>query len=318
MRKLILLVTLVLMLSPGLSATKYAGEIFQVTNGVVNQAMGNTGLTYGNSLSAAYWNPALLGVIHGRGLELVHTEHFNGLMQQNQFSIITGSNSRSSLIINHIGIDNVKLTALENPADSLSNTNRPIVLKSVSNNDIVVYGGLARSLNEHWHIGLSPKLAYRNLAENSGYGFGADVGLLWEGNGSLAFGANLRDFFSTQIIWENGTHETVTPNLDLETSYRRLLFSKSIPIHIALRAQIYAEGREEAATASVSVFSADFHGGICINPIPELRVMGGYDIDSFTAGIGVQLNRFSFDYAFKDGAPDGLGNTQKVSLGILW
>jgi hypothetical protein len=239
-------------------------------------------------------------------------------MQQNQFSIITGSKSRSSLIINHIGIDGIKLTALENPADSLSNHNRPIVLKSVSNNDLVIYGGLARSVSEHWHIGLSPKLAYRSLAENSGYGFGADLGVLWEGTGSFAFGANLRDFFSTQIIWENGTHETVTPNLDLETSYRRLLFSRSIPLHLAFRAQIFAEGREEAATVSASVLSADFHAGLMLNPIPELRVMAGYDVDSFTAGIGVQLKRFSFDYAFKDAAPDGLGNTQKISLGILW
>ncbi|MDZ4121041.1 MAG: hypothetical protein U1C33_01375, partial [Candidatus Cloacimonadaceae bacterium] len=99
--------------------------------------------------------------------------------------------------------------------------------------------------------------------------------------------------------------------------YRRLFLS-NIPVHIALRTQIHAENREYASTASFSLFSTDFHGGICINPIPELRLMGGYDIDSITAGIGVQINRFSLDYAFKGDSPDGLGSTQRVSLGIYW
>ncbi len=318
MRKLYIVIAISWFMLGSMYGTKYAGEIFQISNGVVNQAMGNTGLTFSGSLSAAYWNPALLSSTNIRGMELVHTQHFEGLMQQNQLSLIHGNKTFGSIIINHIGIDDIKLTELENPADTLSNSNRPIVIKTVSNNDFIIIGGISRRIGNTTAIGLSPKLAYRSLAENSGYGFGADIGFLWELNSGMAFGANLRDFFSTQILWENGTYETVTPNLDLETAYRGFVFSRNIPIHLALRTQIYAEDRDEAATLAFSIFSADFHGGLCINPIPQLRLMGGYDIDSFTAGIGIQLRRFNLDYAFKNGATDGLGSSQKVSLGILW
>lgn len=300
-----------------LSATKYAGEIFQLSSGVVNQAMGNTGLTFGASLSSAYWNPALSVNAGIRGVEAVHTSHFDGLMSQNQISIVP-TDAPFSLVINHIGIDKIKLTQLENPADTLSNENRPIIIKSVSNNDLVFYAGFGRALGHNTSIGISPKVLYRSLAENTAWGFGADFGFLYEGSGSFALGANLRDLFATHIFWENGNHESANPNLDLEISYRSLVSSLGIPLHLALRSQLYGEGRQEASTVALDPISADFHAGLMINPIPELRLMGGYDIDSFTAGIGVQIKQLFIDYAFKNSSPDGLGNTQKIALGYRW
>ena len=164
---------LILALAALLGATKYAGEIFQLSSGVQNQAMGNTGLTYGNSLAAGWWNPALLAEPGFSGVELMRVEHFEGLMQQNQLGAVFGTKTRTSLQINHLGIDEIKLTQLENPADSLSNANRPEVWKTVGNHDVIVYGSLARSLRGNLHLGLTPKLAYRSLAENSGFGIGA-------------------------------------------------------------------------------------------------------------------------------------------------
>ncbi len=316
-RILPVIVGLILLWS-GLQGTKYAGEVFRLTPGVANQAMGNTGLTWTGSLSAAWWNPALLSSAGQHGLELMHVQHFEGLMKQNQLSAVFGSGNTTGFVLNHIGIDRIKLTRLENPADTLSNDNRPIVWKTVSNNDFVLYAGFARRLNDRVSIGLTPKFAYRSLAGNNGYGFGADLGLLAEWQTGLSIGTNLRDFFSTQILWENGTHEIAVPNLDLETAYGFAVFSGEVPVRVALRSQIHAEDREAAATTSVGVFSADFHGGLSVQPIPQLLIMGGYDIDSVTAGIGIRLNRLQVDYAWRDGSPDGLGSSQRISMGLLW
>lgn len=46
--------------------------------------MGSTGLTYVGSLSAGWWNPALLALNPESGIELMRCEHFEGLMAQNQ------------------------------------------------------------------------------------------------------------------------------------------------------------------------------------------------------------------------------------------
>jgi len=90
---------LFLALTALLGATKYAGEIFQLSSGVQNQAMGNTGLTYGNSLAAGWWNPALLAEPGFSGVELMRVEHFEGLMQQNQLGAVFGTKTRTRSII---------------------------------------------------------------------------------------------------------------------------------------------------------------------------------------------------------------------------
>ena len=316
MNRIYTLVILLLVLS-SLSGTRFAGEIFQISPGVMNQAMGGTGLTNTGSLAAGWWNPALLSTPGDRGIELMRSEHFAGLLEQNQASVIVGKN-RSSVIINHLAINNIKLTQLENPADSLSNDNRPVIWKTVGNNDFILYGAISREINGKLALGLAPKLAYRSLADHSGYAFGADLGLYYQLSANLATAANLRDFFSTTVIWENGTYEVVIPNLDLEASYSLHPFGRSIPLRMAVRGQIYAEDRGEASMLQAGIFSADLHAGLSLSPIPQLQILAGYDIDCITAGLSVNYNQFGLDYAFRDKAPDGLGSSQRLSLSYRW
>lgn len=308
---------LLLALASLLGGTKYAGEIFQLSSGVQNQAMGGTGLTFGNSLAAGWWNPALLAEPGFSGVELMRVEHFEGLMQQNQLGAVFGSKTRASIQINHLGIDEIKLTQLENPADTLSNANRPEVWKTVGNHDVILYGSLARSLGSRLHLGITPKLAYRSLAENSGFGFGADLGLLWDAGKGIHVAANLRDFFSTQIVWANGTHEIAIPNLDLELGYG-FKPVKEVPVHLAVRAQVFAEDRGEASNLHAGPLSADFHAGIRVAPIPALNVIAGWDADCFTAGLGVRYKSLGIDFAWRNGSPDELGASQRLSLSYTW
>ncbi len=313
--KAITLVLMLLILSAPLLATKYAGEIFAISPGVLSTAMGGTGLTYSESYAAGWWNPALLGTLPDRGVELMRSQHFEGLMDQNQLSLIFGTNTRTSLTLNHLVIDKIKLTQLENPADSLSNENRPIVWKTISNQDFILSAGIARQLHDNLFIGLSPKLAYRSLAQNNGYAFGADLGMLWQMSQQLRMGANLRDFFTTQVMWEGGEHELVTPNLDLELGYT---FSPiaNIPLHLAVRSDVMAENRD--GTIEGGLYSADFHAGLAAQPIPALRIMGGYDVDTWTAGIGIKHRQFGLNYAFRNGSEDALGYSQRISASYQW
>ncbi|HNX02053.1 MAG: hypothetical protein KA963_00625 [Candidatus Cloacimonas sp.] len=313
--KIQMLVICLLLITIPLTATKYAGEIFALSPGVLSSAMGATGLTYENNFSAGWWNPALLSIIPENGMELMRCEHFEGLMAQNQLSIILGSNTKTSFTLNHLAIDKIKLTKLENPNDSLSNENRPIVWKTVSNQDFILSAGIARKVGKTLSLGISPKLAYRTLAENSGYAFGADLGMLWQISNKARLGMNLRDFFSTQVLWEGGEYETVIPNLDLELGYNFTPIKK-IPVHLAWRSEILLENRE--ATVEAGDLSADFHAGIAVQPISNLRLLAGYDVDCFTAGIAVSYKCLGLNYAFRNGSEDDLGYSQRVSASYQW
>ncbi len=311
--KLIISLWLLLSALP-LLGTKYAGEIFAISPGVLSTAMGGTGLSYQDSFAAGWWNPAILALEPDTGMELMHSQHFEGLLKQNQLSAIFGSKTRTSLTINHLLIDKIKLTKLENPADSLSNDNRPIVWKTISNQDLIVNAGFARQLGKTMFLGISPKLAYRSLAEKSGYAFGADLGFLWQGTAKLALGANLRDFFSTQVLWDNGTHELVIPNLDLEIGYEMHL--RRMPVHFAVRSELRPE--EQSATFTTKGFSADLHAGLAVQPLPNLKILGGYDSDALTAGLGLNYQRFGLNYAFRNGSEDDLGYSQRISATYKW
>ncbi len=314
--KYIHLAFLLLVLLAPLGATKYAGEIFSFSPGVQNQAMGNTGLTYYESQAAGWWNPALLAYDSSRGVELMRSDHFEGLLTQNQISLKVGSGTAVS--INHLAIDKIKLTKLENEDEEISNDNRPYVWKTVTNQDLIASVSYGRAMAEDFYVGISPKLAYRSLAEHSGYGIGADIGALWDpGKGFLA-GINLRDFFGTQILWESGEHEIAMPNLDVELSYRREVFGTAIPVLLALRSQIYAEERGDAANFSSSALSGDIHAGLMIRPTPALKLMAGYDVNSFSTGLGLEFKSLGVNYAFKTNSTDGLGYTQKIALSYSW
>ena len=248
----------------------------------------------------------------------MRADHFEGLLSQNQLSLSWGGKTRTAINISHLAIDKVKLTRLENPADTLSNSNRPIVWKTVTNQDFILTASFARALSAKSSLGLSPKIAYRDLAGNSGYGFGADLGFLWDSGKGFLAAANLRDFFSTQILWENGTHEVAIPSLDLEAAYQMKLFKSGLPARVAIRGELFAEDRGEASMLQMGLVTADLHAGLLLQPIPSLIVMGGYDSDAVTAGLGVRWGSLGLDYAFKGSAPDGLGSTQRVSASYRW
>jgi len=315
---IILLGLALLSLPVMLCATKYAGEIFYMSPGVANQAMGNTGFTNEEAISAAWWNPALLDLKGSKGIELMHAEQFEGLMQFNHISAILGTQNRIGLVITHIGIDNIALTRLENDSLPPSATNQPYVYKKVNNNDLMAYFGISSSCRDNLHFGITPKLAYRSLAEKTGFGFGADLGLLWEINPKLKLGLVTKDFFTTQVIWENGTNEIVYPSANLELGFRTVVSAKAIPVQINLGMESLLESRKEAATLDAGIFSADFHAGMSVMPVPQVKLMAGYDIDSITAGLGLYIRKLAIEYAIKPGSQDDLGFSQRISAGWRW
>lgn len=316
MFKLTLFLALLICLVPvNLSAEKYAGEIFRMGAGVRNFALGNTGLTDYQTASIAYWNPALLARTEGEpaSFELMHAEEFMGLVTYDTFSAVWGQESRYSLVISRIGISNVPLTRLPDPDAPPSVDNQPYQYKSVTNSDYILYLGFYRRLGSYV-IGFTPKLAYRYLAETSAYGFGADVSTFFDLHENILVGLKLRDFFSTQIFWENGTHEIVRPSLDVEVSYyfpTPLLNERS---RLIAGTEIIAEGREEAATNYLGVLSFDYHVGLEI-PIPHyVNLYAGYDIRNLTAGLSLNIGQFKINYSFKHDTE--IDNSHRVSLGL--
>ncbi|MDP8203711.1 MAG: hypothetical protein P9L95_04175, partial [Candidatus Tenebribacter mawsonii] len=106
----IVIIIIILLVALELSATKYAGEIFQIGAGVRNFALGNCGVTDVNSSSLAYWNSALLTLVNDNRFELMHAEEYSGLLSYDTAAAIWGETNKFSVVLTRIGIDDIPLT----------------------------------------------------------------------------------------------------------------------------------------------------------------------------------------------------------------
>jgi hypothetical protein len=293
-----------------LYADKYAGEIFRMGAGIRSEALGSCGTADDRTAQPAYWNASLLTRRNGLDAEVSHSEEYDGLLTYDQVSL--NLDAKFSLCVMRIGIDDVPLVRLADPSDTLSNTNRPVKYGSANNADYLVYLGFVREIGGI-PVGISPKLAYRFLAKHSGYGFGADLSTHFRPMPQWLLGVRVRDFFSTQVFWENGTHETVNPGLDLDSNYRVTLPWIHRPAYLMAGAMIDTEGRDLAADVSSGALSADFHAGLDLSLHRCFDLLIGFDSDNFTAGCGIKIGRASVNYAFERD-PD-LENSHRVGLG---
>jgi hypothetical protein len=278
-------------------STKYAGEIFHYGMGVRNLALGGTGLTNQKSTCLAWWNPALLQYVTENRLEIMHGEEFEGLLKYDSFAAIWGNEKKFALSISRIAINDIPLTALENDSLAIGNDNRPYAYDNVTNSDLVAFFGFYQKIGR-FNVGFTPKLAYRKLADETAFGFGADLAIVTELTEKLMLAAQVRDFFTTQIFWSNGTNELVIPGSNLELSYasNMPLINKFMTTY--LRSEVFFEGREEAATVSFDPVSIDFHAGVEIELNDKIDLLLGYDVDHFTSGLAVKYRQFEMLYAF--------------------
>ena len=307
-KKIVLLLLILTLFSFVLHAEKYAGEIFRMGAGVRNFALGGCGITDTETTALAYWNPSLLANINETKFELMHAEEYSGLLTYDTFSAIVGKNTKFSFVLTRIGIDDIPLTKLD------EETNRPYAYKSVNNSDLIAYFGFSREVLG-LHFGFTPKVAYRSLAEHSGYGFGADVAATFRISEKLISAVNIRDFFSTQILWENGSHEIVNPSVDMELRYSFLLplFRRNTMLFVG--SNYYTENRDYASTVSMGMLSMDFHTGMDVTAHPNFHLLMGYDVSDLTSGVSLSIRNWQLHYGFKYNTE--LDNSHRLSVSYI-
>ena len=298
-----------------LFAEKYAGEIFKMGAGVRNFALGRTGLTDDRSPALAYWNASLLLNQPYPKFELMHAEEFNGLLKYDTFSGSFGRNNRVGFTLSRIGINNVPMTRLPNPDEEIGPYNRPYKYKSVNNVDYILYMGFARRLG-NFPVGITPKVVHRSLAEETAYGFGMDVSTHFIPSEQFKFGIRVRDAIPTQIFWGNGTNESVNTGVDLEMRVSTTMPVIYRPLLFYINGEINTDAMKRYSFTYVGDVSLDPHLGVELVLHDMVSLFAGYDIEFFTAGLGLSYNQFLLNYAFERNA--FLDNSHRFSIGYVF
>jgi hypothetical protein len=317
-KKIVLLVGLFIFIpNPSLYAAKYAGEFLGL--GVGGKALGMGGAFVGvaDDASAGYWNPAGLFQLKAKELLLMHSETFGSLLDHDFISYVIpqkGKPSKSAFGFNlmRLGGDGIKITALPNPDAPPGESNKPYVVDEKSHGDYVFSFSYSRKIKPKLALGGNAKLVYRNIAGNSAYGLGIDLGILAFLSPSLSLGANLIDATTTFLAYDNGTKESIYPTLKAGSRFSHTL--KDFILTLAVDSDFRFEGRDYTSQINFQDLSADLHYGVEIGYLEKAALRLGSDQGNLTFGLGLKTNKIGIDFAFL--SHDDLDASYRVSLQI--
>ena len=348
-RRIVFLFAVVLYLAAvSITATaeegSHAAEFLSHGVGARALGMGSSFVSVADDATAAYWNPAGLVQIQRRAFAMMYSDSFGtgqggflskGLVEYNFVSYAQQIEGIGSMGISWIrlGVDDIPHTTfvdvngnghlgdfLDKDGDGIKDPgelyiDRPEVAGYFSNVDNALLISYARQVHPNLSIGGNLKLLRQSLFENSGNGFGLDIGLMLKPVDGLHIGAMLADATGTQIRWNTADKPVFTRDhrFRFGVSYRI-----SFPVIGKATFGVDLEtDQKDLQTDGEAERIYRFGGEYWLFDVVALRI--GAEGTKLAAGAGIRL-RFGetalfADYAFN--AHD-LGKSQRISISGLF
>lgn len=310
----------------GFRTAKYGGEFLTLGAGGRALGMGGAYAALANDVSAGYWNPAGLAYIDYPQIMLMHSQQFGGVVKYDygSFAIPFGATRSLGIGLIRLGVDDIPVTRLSNPAlklgdiyvddNGVTRTNTPYVARTISDAEYALFLSYGLKRNEKLALGANVKLLHKNVGDNSAWGLGFDIGVIYKPAGNLLVGLNLQDVTTTVLAWDSGTREIIVPALKAGVAYPLSIPGLGGSIAPAVDFDIRFEGRDYAAQFAAGPVSLDSHLGweYQFQNLFALRL--GSDVGKLSAGAGINLSKFQIDYAFL--SHDDLGNSHRISARV--
>lgn len=308
------------LLSGDIVKGKYAGEFIATGVGARALGMGGAFVAIAEDVTAGYWNPAGLTQLSYPQISGMYAERFARLINYNYgaAALPAGPKSSLGLSIIRLGVDDIPVTALQRSDLELgaiydgNKINTPYVVKTINDAEWAFFLTYAKIISEKLAWGSNIKVVTKNIGENSAWGLGFDVGLLYRALPNLNIGVNLQDITTTLLAWDTGRREAITPTVKSGVAYIwevPFIAGRFIP---AFDMDIRFENRRYSAQFNLGRVSFDTHFGIEYEMKKLIALRLGSDIGYFSAGAGIKLPKLNIDYAFL--SHDQLGDTHRISL----
>jgi hypothetical protein len=305
--RLILVALLVSLAAPAFGA-KYAGEFLDLGVGARPIALGGAYVAERSDVLDGYYNPAGLSSLEGSQAIFMHSAAFGDLLNHDFLAYarpIGNSENHAALGISlyRLGGGGIAVTGRDQ-------TGRFYQIKSESHADYAGYFSYGKLFNEHLSGGVTAKLIYRDIIDQSAFGIGLDLGANYTAASWVDLGLNIQDATTTLLSYSTGTKESILPTAKVGAKFHgnRGAFYGSLYTDGDIR----FEGRDYAAQASMGPASLDMHVGLELSYLEKLAARIGSDAGNLTLGAGLRMGRFNIDVAMRDHSE--LDNTYLASL----
>ncbi|MBI5554455.1 MAG: PorV/PorQ family protein [Elusimicrobia bacterium] len=272
-----------------------SGIILRESIGARGLAMGEAFVGVASGTETIFWNPAGLAAKEEPELSAMYFKEIVDLgLMSIQYAQPLAGQGGIGLAIESFSAGDMELNYLDGTSKSVK-----------AQNDYIINLAYGKKLGAGFSAGTNVKYLNSTLAEaETASAVAVDISGLYQVAAvpGLALGINLQN---------------------IGTGLKYIDETDPLPFIIKAGAAYQKEIKNNILTISGDIhkpreLSARFNVGAeyLYNHIIALRAgyKFNYDMDSFTAGFGVKINRYSLDYAF---APKGaLGDNHRLSLGI--
>lgn len=311
---------------------KYSNEFLSIGVGAKALGMSNSCIAGVNDVTSGYWNPSGL-VNSGSEMEvgLMHSEYFAGIAKYDYIGFLKriDQNSTAGISMIRFGVDDIPNTTELIDAQGNLDYDR---ITSFSAADYAFLASYARKMRvPGLSVGANAKVVRRKVGEFGGsWGFGLDAGAQYAMS-EFKFGAMIRDVTTTFNAWSYDLSDQVKetfiitgneiPENSVEITLPKLLlgasrgfkFGNDFAVTPELGLDFTFDGKRNVLISAKPV-SIDPHLGIELGYKQIVYVRTGVgnfqkvkDIDGKSSlnfqpniGIGLQIKRFSIDYALTD------------------
>jgi hypothetical protein len=291
--------------------TKFAGEPFSLGVGAGPLGMGGAVVAGPYNATSGYWNPAGLALLRDRQIQTMHAETFGTLLNHDYIGFSSNNNKDRGLnsygfYLYYLGGGGVKITDFDPVAQW------PYVVREENHFDMMLGASLAGKFRNNIYYGGTIKLIYRDIAVETAYGLGLDIGVIYRVDSRITTALVITDATSTFLAYSNDNTETISPAVKPGLAY---LWKKTdLSILASGQAILRFEGRRESAEFWTGSISADFQAGLEIGYMGVAFGRVGYDQSRFTAGLGAVIDRYLIDLAYLHHSD--LDETFRISAGI--
>lgn len=184
---------------------KYSNEFLNIGAGARGLAMGGAVIANQNDVYAPMWNPAgLIGIDRDWQGAAMHAEYFESIAKYDYIAFAKPLDNKGGVFgisVVRLGVDNILNTTQMIDAEGNIDYDK---ITSFSQSDYAALLSYAfhPGGNQKLSVGVNAKMVYRNVGKfASGYGFGFDLGVLYNNDTGWNYGAMLRDATTTVNFW---------------------------------------------------------------------------------------------------------------------
>ena len=347
MRKIIIYLVVLLVVSPQVLLSQQTGEVNKVGTTAANflklevgaraAALAGAFTAVADDASAIKWNPAGMAYVNQFTLSYNNIDLYAGIKHQFFSAIFPVGNNVLGVSVNMVDIGKILKTTITDPDGDTG--------LYFDSSNMAVAVSYARPLTDRVTIGVSARWIHEQIWQEHAYGYCADVGVLYKpgvsgmrlGMSITNFGPDMSmDFGPLQTFQKNPAENMEgVGNRDIWAQWRMEAYP--MPVSFQLGGIIDLVGsqsflfKNEANRASLMIEVNDSFDnqmrskyGIEYEWKQILAIRGGYkanyDVATFTFGGGFQIPvrnmSLRFDYAYADYGDLGNVNVTTLTLGF--